>query len=693
MSFSGDHWPIGRESARYVFRTFTGYQIQKMKPNTSKFLWVPFLCSLFLYSCDLSESTPMSYDAYPVPENINLWPEYSSEATTFRLWSPPAEMVRLHLYDQGDGGSSIAIHELKSAEKGIWELRLPGDWNGTYYTFQIKVNGKWLAETPGIYAQAVGVNGHRAMVVDLEQTNPDGWSKDRGPELDRPSQAIIYELHIRDLTIHPESGSSYPGKYLGVVEPGTRNAQGVATGLDHLIEMGITHVHLLPTFDHYAIDETRLEEPQFNWGYDPQNYNVPEGSFSTDPFRAEVRIREFKEMVLGLHQAGIGVVLDVVYNHTGKTEDSNFNLEVPGYYYRHRPDGTFSDASACGNETASERAMMRHFIVESVAYWAREYHLDGFRFDLMGIHDQETMRLVYQRLQEINPNILVYGEGWAAGDSPLLEEERALKKYTYRMPGVQAFSDDLRDGLKGSVFDDTSRGFVSGAPETESSIQFGVVGSIWHPQIDYQQVNYSDTAWTQQPWQAVSYVSCHDNHTLIDKLRISQPEATQEEHTAMAKLANAIVLTSQGMPFLHAGTEFLRTKDGEHNSYNLPDSINQIDWSQKTIHSNVVSYYQNLISLRKAHPGFYLPTAELVREHLRFQTVAPGLVSYRLDDLSKWDTWTSIYVIYNARSEAVSYQLPGEWRLAVRGDRFDLENGANGKRSCSGTRPVDGGLI
>ena len=443
------------------------------------------------------------------------------------------------------------------------------------------------------------------------------------------------------------------------------------TGIDHLKELGITHVHLLPTFDHYAIDETKLDSAQYNWGYDPQNYNVPEGSFSSDPYHAEVRIREFKQMVKAFHDNGIGVILDVVYNHTGRTENSNFNLEAPGYYYRQREDSTYSDASGCGNETASEREMMRQFMIQSVTYWAREYHLDGFRFDLMGIHDIETMNALSKAVKEVNPNVIIYGEGWTAGDSPLPEAQRALKKHTYQMPQVSAFSDDIRDGIKGSVFDDASTGFVSGAAGAEESIKFGVVGSISYPGLDYATVNYSDTAWANVPWQAVNYVSCHDNHTLYDKLKISRPDATEEELERMARLANAIVLTSQGTAFLHAGAEMLRTKHGEHNSYNLPDSINRIDWNWKAQHSETVAFYAQLIALRKAHPAFRMTTQAQVVENLRF--ILPNqdeVVAYIISNSANGDSWKEIMVVYNARPEALELDLDPSWQIALFDDQF-----------------------
>lgn len=615
--------------------------------------------------------------SYPTPVNENLWTNYSKESTLFKLWSPTAEEVTLRLFKTGNDSNSFETFSLESAKSGIWQKNLTKDLDGIYYTYQVKINGRWLEETPGMYAKAVGVNGNRAMVLDLNATNPDKWEKDKGPVISHLNKAIIYELQIRDLTIHPESGSSLPGSYLGLVEEGTKGTGNISTGIDHLKELGITHVHLLPTFDHYSIDETNLDTPQYNWGYDPQNYNVPEGSFSSDPFNAAVRIKEFKQMVKAFHDNDIGVILDVAYNHTGKTEEANFNQEAPGYYYRHWKDGSYADAAACGNETASERAMMQKFIIESVTYWTKEYHVDGFRIDLMGIHDITTMNKISDAVKKINPDALLYGEGWTAKDSPLPEEKRALKKHMKQLPQIAAFSDDIRDGIKGSVFEDESTGFISGAKNTEESIKFGVVGAIQHPQLDYEKVNYSNAPWALEPWQSINYVSCHDNHTLFDKLKISKPKADSEELIAMDKLANAIVLTSQGTPFLHAGVEMLRTKNGEHNSYNLPDSINQINWNWKTEHKEVFEYYKNLISLRKAHPAFYMKNAADVVNNLNFQTVKDGIVSYIIKDNANNDDWKNILVIYNAKNKTIFHEIKGTWQEGVSGDNFDLE----GKRT------------
>ncbi|MEL4455200.1 type I pullulanase [Lutimonas vermicola] len=646
----------------------------------AKILFSLLFIAMFI-TCSDKNNTPERPGNDSSPVKADLWLDYTKEATTFKIWSPNAEEIRLFLYEKGEGGKPESEHKLKPDQNGVWKLDIQQDLQGTYYTYQVMIGGNWLNETPGIYAKAVGVNGKRAMVLDLKSTDPEGWDTDRGPRLNDPNEAIIYELHIRDVTVHPESGSTMPGTYLGLVESGTKGPEGIATGLDHIKELGVNYVHLLPTFDHYAINEQRLDSAQFNWGYDPQNYNVPEGSFSSNPYKAEVRLKEFKQMVQTFHNNGIGVILDVVYNHTGRTGNSNFNLENPDYYYRFWEDGSLSDAAACGNETASDKEMMRKYIIESVSYWAREYHLDGFRFDLMGIHDITTMNEVAEAVKQINPHIFVYGEGWTAGDSPLPEKDRALKKHIKEMSQITAFSDDIRDGLKGSVFEDQSTGFVSGAEDTEESVKFGIVGSIRHPEIDYSKINYSKAEWANDPWQAVSYVSCHDNHTLYDKLKVSRPEVDRSKLVAMDKLANAVVLTSQGVAFLHAGSEMLRTKNEEHNSYNLPDSINQIDWNWKVKNKAVFDYYKNLIRLRKAHPAFRMKSGEEVRKHLSFKRVENGLISYQISDNANEDTWKNILVIYNANEQPFSYALDETWQIAVIGDRFDLDQGTKAKKA------------
>jgi pullulanase len=545
---------------------------------------------------------------------------------------------------------------------------------GIYYTFQTKIQGNWQEEAGDPYARAVGTNGRRAQVVDLANTNPAGWDNDQRPPLASPQDIILYELHVRDASIHPRSGIDFKGKFLGLTQSGTTGPNGVATGLDHLKELGITHVHLLPSFDFLSVDESRLDSAQYNWGYDPQNYKVPEGSYSTNPEDGAVRIREFKQLVQALHNAGIRVIMDVVYNHTGKSEDSKFNRLVPGYYYRQREDGSLSDAAACGNEIASERPMVRKFIRESVEYWVDEYHVDGFRFDLMGIHDIQTMNEISASLHAIDSTIFIYGEGWTAGSSPLPDSLRALKINTGELDDVAAFSDDLRDGLKGSVFEHEERGFVSGRPGQEESVKFGIVAAGRHDQVLYDSVNYSKAPWAPEPNQCINYVSCHDNHTLWDRLRMSMPSTSVANRLRMHQLALTIVLTSQGIPFLHAGTEMARTKGGVENSYKSPDAVNQIDWARKTTHVTLYNYVRSLISLRKSHPAFRLPTNAAINQHLRFLEVdRDNLIAYRLQGVPG-DDWQDIVVAFNGAGVSQSVDLPeGTWKVVLDDRKIDGE--------------------
>ncbi|MEM9824013.1 MAG: type I pullulanase, partial [Bacteroidota bacterium] len=471
-------------------------------------------------------------------------------------------------------------------------------------------------------------------------------------------------------------------KFLGLVEPGTKSPDGLATGLDHFKELGITHVHLLPSYDFMprSVDESQADA-QYNWGYDPQNYNVPEGAYSSNPYDGAVRIKEFKEMVQTFHENGIRVILDVVYNHTGMTEASNFNQLAPGYYYRFNEDGSFSNASGCGNETASERPMMRKFMLESMKYWVEEYHLDGFRVDLMAIHDIETMNQIARELQTIDPSIFVYGEGWTAGDSPLPVEQRSLKANAPQLQGVAVFSDDVRDGLKGSVFDEKDRGFASAKPGMKASIQFGIVAATQHPQVDYDKVNYSNSPWANSPRQCINYVSCHDNHTLYDKLILStkeleNPAISEAEIFKMHRLANTIVLTSQGIPFLHAGVDLARTKDGVENSYKSPDAINQIDWTRKQQYFDHFQYYRSLIGLRKKHPAFRMNDTEEVQQHLKFLDTQQDLVlAYEISGNANGDEWERILVVFNGNRKAIQTDIPkADWTIVLKEGQID-ENG------------------
>lgn len=621
---------------------------------------------LFVFSqCGYSQQP--DYSSYPVYEGNDLGLTYSASHSIFRIWSPPSADVQLIFYKTGIGGKPVSTLSMKKEINGTWKASVPGDQKGKFYVFRAKIEGKWMEEVTDPYAKIVGVNGKRAMVGSLAATNPPGWNADRSPAFKNKTDAVIYELHVRDASIHSSSGIINKGKFLGLTEKGTHNAAGLSTGLDHLKELGITHVHLLPSYDFFTVDETRLDKAQYNWGYDPLNYNTPEGSYSTNPYDGSNRIKEFKRLIQGFHQNGLRVVMDVVYNHTMFSSSSNFNQLVPGYYYRQKADGSFSDATACGNETASERAMMRKFILESVIYWVKEYHVDGFRFDLMGVHDIETMNLISKALHKIKPDILLYGEGWTAGSCPLPDSVRALKKNAYRLDRIAVFSDDLRDGIKGSVFDHNDRGFASGKEGMEESIKFGVVAAVQHPQINYEKVNYSKAPYAASPFNTISYCECHDNHVLWDKLAISAKNNTEEERKEMHKLSLSIVLTSQGISFLHAGTEFLRSKNGTENSFNSGDSINAIDWNLKTVNKEVFGYVKGLIKMRKAHPAFRQTTAELVAKNISFlDQLPPGVVAFTINGAAVKDDWKNILVIYNGKETVQTISLPPRpWRTYV----------------------------
>ena len=606
---------------------------------------------------------------------------YSKDKTNFVLWSPLASKVELALYPSGNDSEAEETIKMTKGEKGIWTAEVAGDLNGKYYTYLVNNNGS-TKEVTDPYAKAVGVNGKRAMVIDMATTNPEGWDKDTKPEMLDPTDAIIYELHIRDFTIDKSAGSSVEvqGKYEGVWQSGTTllGNGDIKTGIDHLKELGITHLHLLPTFDHRSIDETKLDTPQFNWGYDPQNYNTPEGSYSSDPYKAEIRIKEFKEMVMELHKAGIRVVMDVVYNHTGASADSHLNYAVPDYYYRQNDVGAFSNGSGCGNEIASERSMVSKMIVESVVYWAEEYHIDGFRFDLMGLHDINTMKTIRTELDKIDESIIMYGEGWTGGESPLPIEEQAVKLNTIKYDKMQiaAFSDDMRDGIKGHVFESGLPGFINGYEGLKSQIQFGIVAStendqvaLWQSKDEYE--GYSAAFWANEPYQTVNYASAHDNLTLWDKLQTTNPDASKEELMAMNKMSAALVLTSQGIPFFHAGEEMARTKVNEdgtfnHNSYNASDSVNAMDWTRKEEYSELFEYYKGLIELRKSHDSFKMDTTEQIQNGLEFLKTDKNSIAYTLDGTKVNDAWDNIAVVFNSNEKEIEVELPSkDWVVVV----------------------------
>ncbi|TDN36531.1 type I pullulanase [Hymenobacter sp. UV11] len=588
---------------------------------------------------------------------------------TLRVWAPTAEALRLRLYAAGMGGAATATHAMQRGPSGTWVLALPAGTTG-FYTVQATLAGHEMAEVADPYVRAVGVNGRRGAWLDPATTAPAGWADDRRPRLPHPTDIVVGEVSVRDISADPQSGIQHKKQYLGLTETGTAGPQGVSTGLQHIQELGVTHVHLLPVNDFAAIDEALPpSSARYSWGYDPLNYFVPEGSYATDARDPAVRIREFRQLVQALHQHRLGVVADVVFNHVADAGSSAFEQLVPGYYFRHTADGQLSNATACGNEVASERPMVRKLIVEAVSHWARAYHVDGFRFDLMGVLDIETMRAVRVALDQQDHGIFVYGEGWAAGASPLPESQRAVKANMPRLSRVAAFGDELRDGVKGHYAHQAEAGFVGGQPGLEESVKFGIVAATQHPQLDYQKVNYSKAPWASQPGQALTYVACHDDRTLWDKLKIANPTASEEELIKMDALCNTIVFTSQGVPFLPIGDDFLRTKKGSSNSYNLPDSINQLDWSRKAKYQAVAAFYRQLLALRKAHPAFRLPTQELIAQHLEFLPgLPPGTIGYQLKAHAGGDVWQTITVLFNGGRQPAAVPVPaGSYKVVLRG--------------------------
>lgn len=622
-------------------------------------------------SCSSAKKEYASFELYPVRTGSLTEMEYTPEATKFTLWSPTAEEVRLMLYDEGEGGHAYETVKMELGEDGTWATVVNKNLLNKFYTFNVKINDKWQGDTPGINAHAVGVNGKRAAIIDWKATNPEGWENDQRPPLKSPADMIIYEMHHRDFSVDSTSGIKNKGKFLALTEHGTMNSDKLLTGIDHLIELGVTHVHLLPSYDYASVDETKLDENQYNWGYDPLNYNVPDGSYSTDPYQPATRVKEFKQMVQALHKAGIRVILDVVYNHTFNTAESNFERTVPGYFYRQKEDGTLANGSGCGNETASERPMMRKFMIESVLYWN---HIDGFRFDLMGVHDIETMNEIRKAVDEVDSTVCVYGEGWAAEMPQYPADSLAMKKNVAYMPGIAVFSDEFRDGLCGSVWEKGKGAFLAGVPGGENSVKFGIVGAIEHPQVRYDSVNYSRQAWAGQPTQMISYVSCHDGLCLVDRLKASMPEATPEQLVRLDKLAQTVVFTSQGIPFIYAGEEVMRDKQGVDNSYKSPDAVNAIDWRSKTMNGDVFMYYKRLIDLRKSHPAFRMGDAEKVRKHLEFLPVeGQNLIAFRLKDHANGDSWEDIIVAFNSRMTPARLAVPaGKYTVVCKDGVIDV---------------------
>ncbi len=611
--------------------------------NLKKSLLAVFSATLMTQTTPLyAASTNLQFDFKEVT--------YTPSQTIFKLNAPQKPVVRI--YADGLQGAPLRVVGMKKIGRDLWSTTVRGNLKGRFYTFDI---GK--GETPGLFAKAVGVNGRRGAIIDWSTTHPAGWENDKRPVSKSVHDLVIYELHHRDFSIDASSGITNKGKFLALTEP---------RAIEHLKKLGITAVHILPSFDYASVDETKLDQPQYNWGYDPLNYNVPEGSYSTNPYDPAARVKEFKQMVMALHKAGIRVFLDVVYNHTFDIAGSNFERTFPGYFYRYAKDGQPGNGSGCGNETASERPLMRQFMIESVKYWVNEYHIDGFRFDLMGVHDIETMNAIRAEVSKIDPHLFIYGEGWSAGSCVYPQEKLAMKGHMAQLPGIAAFSDNIRDALRGPFSDDMKGAFLAGIAGEEESLKFGIVGGIAHPEVDMSKVNYDKKAWAAEPVQHISYVSCHDDMCLVDRLRAEMPGISDEELIRLDLLAQTAVFTSQGVPFILSGEEMLRDKKGVHNSYNSPDSINRLDWNNLKRYPQVFDYYSRLIRLRKNHPAFGSGSAADVRARLSFLPTQDCLVGFMLTDYPG-EPWKRIVVLLNGSRESRTVDIPaGEYTVVCR---------------------------
>lgn len=591
-------------------------------------------------------------DAYTYTGN-DLGATYTAEKTSFRVWAPTANKIELNIYPTGNDSSAEQVIEMTKDVQGTWTAVINGDLNKKYYTYTAYFDGKTNKDIVDPYARTVGVNGQRGQILNLDTTDPDGWDSDSRHTYANVTDMEIYEVHIRDFSVAADSGITNKGKYLAFTERGTKDSQGNKTGVDHLVDLGVTSVHILPSYDFGSVDETKLDTAQYNWGYDPVNYNAPEGSYSTDPYNGEVRVNEYKQMVKGLHDAGLGVIMDVVYNHTYNTQYC-YNQLVPGYFYR--PD---SNGSGCGNDVASERNMVSKFIVDSVKYWAEEYHLDGFRFDLMGLIDVNTMNAIRAAVNEVDPTIIIYGEGWSLTTKVTKDVKLATQLNAAETPGIAYFSDTIRDMVKGSVFDAEEKGYVNG--DTKHAKAIVNTGA-----------QYSKK-WSPSPVQTVNYADCHDNLTLWDKIRSSNGEDSEADQIRQNNLAAAIIHTAQGVPFIMSGEEFLRTKtkeDGtfEHNSYASPDSVNELDYSRLSTYADVYNYYKGLIAFRKAHAAFRMTTAEAVDANFEsyVSKVEKGVAAFKLSGAADGEGKGDILVVYNPLATDTTVELPeGNWNVYV----------------------------
>ena len=598
---------------------------------------------------------------------------YSKRSTKFRVWSPVAKNIYVELYKRENQNDFNLIGDIKLIDlNGIFEVDVNKDLDNIYYKYRVETS-EGTYSVVDIYAKSVSVNGEYGLILDVDRYSPNGWDEDKAPTLESIGDSVLYEMHVRDFTIDENSGVINKGKFIGLVEGNSKvSGTDIASGIDHLKELGVTHVHLLPVYDYETVDEKSYNSENYNWGYDPLNYNALEGSYSTNSHDGLNRVVEFKEMVMKFHEAGIRVVMDVVYNHTYRCDDSNFNRLVPQYYYRQNCDGSNSNGSGCGNELATERSMVRKFIVDSIIFYAKKYHIDGFRFDLMGLYDTKTLRKIRDEVNEIDESIIIYGEGWTGGGSALAIERQCLKTNTFKYEGRQIalFNDEIRDGIKGNTFRAEDKGFVSGLNKFNNEIKIGIAGGI-------NIINSPYHTWADSAMQVINYESAHDNYTLWDKLIMSNDDAAEDELIRMNKLGFAIIITAQGIPFIHSGEEFLRTKKSEngvleHNSYNMPDSINKIDWNRKKEYIDVFNYYKDMITFRKNHKCFRLENFDEIKSRIKFNDDLEAMISFTVDCNGLNDVFKKVLVIHNGNKDNISVNIPaGDWVLISDGSSIN----------------------
>lgn len=606
-------------------------------------------------------------EVFPVYAAKDLGLTWQHDTFTIKIWAPRADSVLLYLF-KVEHEQNPTVVSLNQGYAGVWTYRQHKKSGFLFYQVQAKNRrtneaSRWGNRVTDPYSVAVSQNGIYSAIVDISTINPSGWELDTYAKVADSSIAVIYELNIRDASKHVSSGIANKGTYLGLTERGTKNPAGLSTGLDHISDLGVTHVHLLPFFDFKSSNEA-LTNPPYNWGYDPFHFNAPEGIYASDTRNPATRVLELKKMIQAFHNKGLKVIMDVVYNHTTQLENASFEQLVPGYYYRVKSNGQFSNASACGNETASEKPMFRNFMLQSLEHWIQHYHIDGFRFDLMGIHDVETMNILADSVRKLNPYILLYGEGWAAGESPLPAEKRAIKANVKQLHTIAVFGDEFRDGIKGSVFEPTQQGYINGDKTNIPSVLFGLTGGVAHPAIDFSKVRYTHAPLTNFPQQLIAYADCHDNHTLWDRLALSSPAASITERICMQKMAFTLILTSQSQSFLHAGSEFLRTKNGVENSFESSDSINAINWNDKTTHYEVFHYVKKLIEIKKKHPAFHI--ADPIHAIAFSVDTTTGVIGYLINARTSSDSWRTVQVWFNPSDKPIKispasyFSLPNE---------------------------------